>query len=150
MGPEQEFPGYPVVAVGGVVLRDGRVLLVRRGQEPAKGQWSLPGGRVDLGETLVNALRREMREETGLDVRVGNLIEALERIFPNGAAGTSYHYVILDYLCETSAGQPRAGSDVTELAWAGENELSAYNLTEAVTRVIHGAFAISCARNEPG
>lgn len=145
MGKVEEFPGHPVAAVGGVVIQDGRVLLVRRGQEPAKGQWSLPGGRVELGETLASAVRREMREETGLDVRVGDLIEALERIFPDGGGRTTYHYVILDYLCEASPGEARAGSDVTDLAWVGENQLAPYNLTEAATRVVRKGFAM--ARN---
>jgi 8-oxo-dGTP diphosphatase len=139
-----------------MVILDGRALLIRRGSEPLKGQWSIPGGTLELGETLVEAVRREMREETSLDVRVLDLIEVFERIFPGADANPSappvapprpqYHFVMVDYLCEAVAGSPCAGSDVTDVALVTEEDLPAYNLTPAATRVIRKAFAMARAR----
>jgi len=143
-----------VVGVGGVVIRDSRVLLVRRAHEPLAGRWSIPGGRVEWGETLQQAVVREMREETGLDVSVGPLLEVVERIGEGGASqhkegaappgsSPSFHYIILDYLCEAAAGAPQAGDDAAELAWAAESELDGYHLTEAAMRVIRRAFTLA-------
>ena len=153
MAGKREFPDHPVVGVGGVVIHDNRVLLIRRGSEPLKGQWSIPGGTLELGETLEDGVRRELREETSLEVRVLDLIEVFERIFPDAKANPSsppavpsrpqYHFVIVDYLCEAVAGSPRAGSDVTDVALVGEEDLSAYNLTPAATRVVRKAFAMA-------
>jgi ADP-ribose pyrophosphatase YjhB (NUDIX family) len=142
-----------MVGVGGVVISDGRALLIRRGSEPLKGEWSIPGGTLELGETLVEGVRRELREETGLEVRVLELIEVFERIFPDpedtaGRVGRPlYHFVIVDYLCEALGGAPRPGSDVTAIAFASEEELSPYNLTPAATRVLRKAFALARARS---
>lgn len=145
MTHKREYPERPVVGVGGVVIRDGRVLLVRRGSEPLKGQWSIPGGTLELGETIAEGVVRELREETGLDVRVLDLIEVFERIFP-GEGRPQYHFVILDYLCEAPDGAPQPGSDVTDVAFAGEDELAKYDLTPTATRVIRSAFRIARER----
>ncbi len=149
MAGSREFPDRPVVGVGGVVIEDGRVLLIRRGSEPLKGHWSIPGGTLEVGETLAQGLVREMQEETGLQVRVGELIEVFERIFPAGDSKTGvanvrprYHFVILDYLCERIGGELRAGSDVTDVAFVGEDELQRYALTETATRIVRKAFAM--------
>jgi 8-oxo-dGTP diphosphatase len=142
----REYPDRPVVGVGGVIIRDGRALLIRRGSPPLEGQWSIPGGTLELGETIAEGVRRELREETGLDVRVLDLIEVFERIFPDGKGRPQYHFVIIDYLCESPVGTPRAGSDVTDTAWAGEKELAHFDLTAAATRVLKKAFALSRAR----
>ncbi len=151
MSPRAEFPQQPVVGVGGVVISEGRALLVRRGSEPLRGAWSIPGGRLELGETIAQGVARELLEETGLEVRVLGLIEVFERIFredsaPSGSA-PRYHYVILDYLCEVMAGHPQPGSDVTDLAWAREEELARFALTPTATRVLLKAFEM--ARNTP-
>jgi 8-oxo-dGTP diphosphatase len=135
-----------VVGVGGVVIADERVLLIRRGGPPLEGEWSIPGGMLELGESLKEGVRRELEEETGLEVRVGDLIEAFERIFPDGKGANErprYHFVILDYLCEAVSGTARAGSDVTDVAWARENELAQYSLTPTATRVIGTAFEMA-------
>ncbi len=145
-----------MVGVGGLVIEDGRVLLIRRGSEPLKGQWSIPGGTLELGETLAQGLVREMREETGLQVRVGELIEVFERIFPAAESGTAeakarpprYHFVILDYLCERVGGELRAGSDVTDVAFAREDDLERYALTETATRIVRKAFAMHRASGQ--
>ncbi len=138
------------MGVGGVVITDGRALLVRRGSEPLKGEWSIPGGTLELGETLVEGVRRELREETGLEVRVLDLIEVFERIFPGPrpqGGRPQYHFVILDYLCEAVGGTPRPGSDVTAIAHVREDELEHYRLTPAVLRVLGKAFAMARERS---
>lgn len=149
MGESREYPERPVVGVGGVVIRDGRALLIRRGSEPLKGQWSIPGGTLELGETLVAGVQRELREETGLAVRVLELVEVFERIFPGDGSRPQYHFVILDYLCEAATGKARPGSDVTDVAWACEEELAAYGLTPTATRVLKKAFAMARTRSLP-
>ncbi len=157
MASPREYPDRPVVGVGGVVIEDGRALLIRRGSEPLRGEWSIPGGTLELGETLAQGVARELREETGLEVRVLDLIEVFERIFPaeGSAEGTGgkrprYHYVIVDYLCERISGEPRAGSDVTDVVFAREDELEKYHLTETATRVICSAFAMYRERHAIG
>ncbi len=157
-----------MVGVGGVVIREGRTLLIRRGSEPLKGEWSIPGGMLEVGETLIEGVTRELLEETGLQVSVIELIEVFERIFhkgddpaeqaPAGAAKGKpgeagkaqdrplYHFVILDYLCDVVRGEPHAGGDVTDLVFAAEDELQKYHLTPTATRVIKKAFAMSRAR----
>ena len=146
MAKKREYPERPVVGVGGVVIRGDQVLLVRRGSEPLKGQWSIPGGTLELGETLAEGVVREMREETGFDVRVVGQIEVFERIFPGNGPRPQYHFVIIDYLCEAPDGAPQPGSDVTDAAFATEEELPRYNLTPTATRVIRNAFAMARAR----
>jgi mutator protein MutT len=122
------------------VIADGRALLIRRGGPPLQGEWSIPGGLLDLGETLEQGVRRELAEETGLEVRVLDLIEVFERVFPDDQGRTKYHFVILDYLCEAVSGEACAASDVTDVAWAGEDELASYSLTPTATRVTKRAF----------
>jgi 8-oxo-dGTP diphosphatase len=153
MASSREYPERPVVGVGGVIIEDGRTLLIRRGSEPLRGEWSIPGGTLELGETLTQGVARELREETGLEVRALELIEVFERIFPAefGVQGAAekyprYHYVIVDYLCERVGGEARAGSDVTDVAFAREDDLEKYHLTETATRVIRSAFAMYRAR----
>ena len=149
----REYPERPVVGVGGVIIENGRALLIRRGSEPLRGQWSIPGGTLELGESLQEGVARELREETGLEVRVLELIEVFDRIFPDEhlqvseqKRGPRFHFVIVDYLCERIGGKPLAGSDVTDVAFSTEDELSKYSLTETATRVLKKAFAMALAR----
>jgi 8-oxo-dGTP diphosphatase len=153
MASSREYPDRPVVGVGGVIIDNGRALLIRRGSEPLRGEWSIPGGTLELGESLEQGVARELREETGLDVRVLELIEAFDRIFPADGGHSSvekqrprFHYVILDYLCERKSGELRAGSDVTEVEFATEEDLAKYHLTETAMRVLKRAFAMDRAR----
>jgi 8-oxo-dGTP diphosphatase len=150
MTPRREYPDQPMVGVGGVVIDAGRALLIRRGSHPLQGEWSIPGGLLEVGETLEQGVARELAEETGLAVRVVELIEVFERIFPappnaDGTPGDvarpQYHFVILDYLCEILGGTLSAGSDAQEFVWAREEELAKFELTVAVTRVLKRAFA---------
>jgi 8-oxo-dGTP diphosphatase len=153
----REYPDRPLVGVGGVVIDDGRALLIRRGTEPLLGQWSIPGGTLELGETLESGVARELLEETGLEVKVIELIEVFDRIYPEnnassntaGAAqkGPRFHYVIVDYLCERVSGIPIAGSDVTDVALAREDELPNFALTETATRILKKAFVMSRHRS---
>jgi 8-oxo-dGTP diphosphatase len=153
MTVSREYPDRPVVGVGGVIVENGRALLIRRGSEPLRGEWSIPGGTLELGESLQQGVARELREETGLDVRVLEVIEVFDRIFPGDGAEASgteskprFHFVIVDYLCERISGEPHAGSDVTDVAFAAEEELAQYHLTETATRVLRKAFAMDRAR----
>ena len=169
----REFPEWPMVGVGGVLIDGDRALLVRRATQPALGEWTIPGGLLEVGETLAAGVERELREETGLTVRVVELIEALERIFADGgeiqpapdAAGLAYeqqenerktegrprpryHYVILDYLCERVSGEPSMNEEISELAFVREEDLPGYHLKPAAMRVLGKAFAMARARAE--
>jgi 8-oxo-dGTP diphosphatase len=153
MASSREYPERPVVGIGGVVIEQGRALLIRRGSEPLRGEWSIPGGTLELGESLQDGVARELLEETGVEVRVLDLIEVFDRVFlENGAAEVAdakhprFHFVIVDYLCERTSGEPRAGSDVTDVAFAREEELARFHLTETATRVLKKAFAMARAR----
>jgi 8-oxo-dGTP diphosphatase len=136
-----------MVGVGGVVVSNGRALLIRRGGPPLEGQWSIPGGMLEVGETLLEGVRRELLEETGIEVRVRELIDVFERINLDGGGKTRYHFVVLDYLCEALSGEARAASDVTDVAWAAPSELANYSLSETATRVILKAFEMAKARS---
>ncbi len=141
---------YPVVGVGGVVIVEGRIVLVRRAHEPRRGCWSLPGGRLELGETLRDGVRRELREETGLDVQVGDLIEAFERFYYDPEGQLRFHFVILDYLCQPVGGVLRAGGDVSAVALAGEDELARYDLSQTARRIIARGLAMHRAAHGAG
>ena len=151
----REYPDRPVVGVGGVVIENGRALLIKRGSEPLLGQWSIPGGTLELGESLQQGVARELLEETGLTVQVLDMIETFDRIFLEPATPNAenrprpkYHYVIVDYLCARLAGEAKAGSDVTEVAYAAEDELEKFDLTSTATRVLQRAFAMDRERRK--
>ena len=135
----REFPKQPLVGVGGVVIYRDRVLLIRRGREPLKGQWSIPGGLVELGEELTAGVRRELKEETGLDVEPLEILLAFDRILREGHR-VKYHYVIVDYLCRRKRGRLAAASDVVDARWVCRQDLPQYHLTEMATAVILKAF----------
>jgi 8-oxo-dGTP diphosphatase len=143
----RRFPSEPIVGVGAVVLdREGHVLLAKRAHEPLKGEWSLPGGRVELGETLEAAVARELQEETGLTVEVGPVVEVLDRIDRSPDGRVAYHFVIIDYLCYTNDSSIVCGSDADDARWVGVDELPAYHLTEKATAVIKKALSLWASR----
>jgi mutator protein MutT len=142
MSRRREYPERPVVGVGGVVIRDGAVLLVQRAQDPLAGQWTIPGGAVEVGETLKEAVARELMEETGLEVRVLDLVDAFERIVSDDAGRARYHYVLLDYLCEPAGGNLHAGSDVRDAAWVRAEDFGRYQLNEKGRAVCEKALAL--------
>lgn len=130
---------HPTVGVGGVVVHDGRVLLIRRGKEPLRGRWVVPGGTVELGETLEAALVREVREETGIVVRPLELMTVFDRI-ERVATGVAYHYVIVDYRCAFVSGALEAGTDAQEAAWVAEDDLERYDLPGLALDLVRRAF----------
>ena len=136
------YPDRPIVAVGAVILDRDRVLLVQRGQEPLKGEWSLPGGAIEIGETLEAALAREVREETSLDVVVGPVVEVLDSIRRDAGGRVEYHYVIIDYACRVRGGTPTAaarGTDAADVRWVPVGELERYGVTSTAIAVIRKA-----------
>jgi ADP-ribose pyrophosphatase YjhB (NUDIX family) len=137
------YPDRPYVGVGAVIVDDGKVLLVKRKYEPLAGRWSLPGGAVEVGETLEGSLVREMVEETGLDVEVGPVIEVFDRITRDEDGRVRYHFVLVDYLCWPAGGVLEAGSDVADAVFAAPGELDAYDLTAKAMAVIVRALELN-------
>ena len=135
------FPQHPVIGVGAVIIADDKVLIVKRAHDPRKGEWSLPGGRVELGESLIDATQREIREETGLEVNVGPLVELFDRVHRRDGL-VEYHFVIADYLCTPSGGTLVAGDDAEDVAWATRDELAAYGVNPRAVAVIDKAFEL--------
>jgi 8-oxo-dGTP diphosphatase len=139
----RQYPERPIVAVGAVIVDGDRVLLVKRGREPLKGEWSLPGGAVEVGESLEAAVAREVREETCLNVEVGPLIEVFNRIRPDASGRVEYHYVIVDYLCRVRGGVAACGSDADAVEWAARGDLTRFSLTPGARAVIEKAFQMA-------
>ena len=137
---KREYPDRPIVGVGAVIVDHGRVLLVKRGDPPLAGEWSLPGGVVEIGETLRAAAEREALEETGLVVQAGKVLEVLDRIIPGKDGLPQYHYVLVDFLCQRKSGELRAGADAVKAEWAGEADLDGYELEQPAREVIRRAF----------
>lgn len=148
---KREYPKSPLVGVGGVVIHRKRVLLVRRKREPLKGQWSIPGGLVELGEELHQAVRRELKEETGLEVEPLEIMAVFDRIM--GAAGGSarvrYHFVIVDYACRRIRGRISPASDVVDARWVRRKDLPQYRLTSLASAVISEAFRFFEKQRKP-
>lgn len=138
------YPSRPVAAVGVVILSNSdegrRVLLVKRGKEPRAGQWSIPGGRQQLGETLEEAARREVLEETGLAIRDLRLLEVLDSITQDGSGRIEYHYSLIDFSAEWHAGEAAPGSDALEVCWVPPDDLDAFELWQETRRLIERAL----------
>ena len=140
----REYPAAPRVGVGAVVLHEGRVLLVRRGRAPALGLWSVPGGLVELGETTVDAARREVEEETGLDVRIAGLVGVLDRVTRDADGRVRYHWVLVDYLAYPQSNDTiTAGSDAAEVRWVTIDEVGRLPITEGLADMIKRAAALA-------
>ena len=154
--PSREYPDAPRAGVGAVVLEGDRVVLVRRGAPPSQGKWSIPGGLVDLGERLEEAVIREVEEECGLRVRLLGLCGVLDRIVlaerPGRAAAATvrYHYVLIDYVAVPTGGDLRAGSDAAEAHWVPIAELARYETTDALAAMIHRAVRLRNAGPQGG
>ena len=141
--PSRQYPAQPIVGVGAVILQDGKVVLVKRRFEPLAGQWSLPGGRLELGETLEAGLAREMLEETGLVVHVGPVVDVFDRILLDPERRVRYHYVLIDYLCRPTGGALMHGSDVADAELVDPADLARFRLTPKATSVIEKALTLA-------
>jgi len=138
----RRHPDRPIVGVGAIVVDGSRVLLVKRAYEPLKGEWSLPGGAVEVGETLADAVAREVREETGLDVGVGPLVEVLERVHREADGRVEFHYVLADYVCTPLGGTLVPASDAADARWVSFDEMGAYGVSATTVAVIAKALAM--------
>ena len=141
----REYPDYPRVGVGAVVLSRGRVLLARRGKPPAQGRWSLPGGLVDLGETSVDAARREVREECGISVRIAELVGVLDRVTRDADGRVRYHWLLVDYLAFPEADDDTitAGDDAAEVRWVPIDEVARMQTTDGLIDMIRRAAELA-------
>jgi len=137
---KRDYPEQPIIGVGAVIVDRNRVLLVRRATEPLKGEWSVPGGMLELGEKLHDGLRREVLEETGLHVEPGDVLDVFDSIFRDEQGRTQFHYVLIDYICRAVSGEAKAGSDVSEIKWVEEKDLAAMSLRESIEQVVRKGF----------
>ena len=138
---KREFPEFPLVGVGSIIIEDDRVLLVKRAHPPIQGQWSIPGGVLGVGELVREAAVREAREETGLIVEPGDLLGVYDRVLRNDEKRVQYHYVLIDFLCHRVGGELLAASDAAEVRWFTREELPAQKLAEDTQDVIRKGFA---------
>ena len=130
----RQYPNRPVVGVGAMILDEDRILLEKRKNSPGKGKWSVPGGLVDLGETVEEALIREVKEETGLEVYNPRLVDVVSYVSLDERGSVMYHYVIIDYLVTSRGGKPKASSDAEDLKWVPLDKVEEYDLTESFRR----------------
>ena len=137
----REYPDQPVAGVGGVVVRGHHVLLVKRAYPPRAGEWSLPGGRLELGESLADGVRREVREETGIEVEVGPLVEVFDRVHRDADGRVRYHFVIVDFLCWPIGGVLAAGDDAADARWVPRDRVADLGVNAHGVAVITKAFA---------
>jgi mutator protein MutT len=138
---DRRYPKRPLVGVGAIIFKRDRILMAQRGKQPLQGWWSLPGGALELGESLQDAVCREVLEETGLVVHPVKLFEVFERILRDDAGAPEYHYVLIDYVCRVSGGELRAGDDVCRVEWVLQRDLRDLQITEGTLAVIERAFA---------
>lgn len=136
------YPPRPILGVGGLIFDGDRILLIKRAKDPGRGRWSIPGGAVELGETVHQALIREMDEEVGLGVRPGPLVEVVERIFRDDDERITYHYIILDYLCRVVSGRPRPGSDASDVRFVEPDRWDDYQIGGLATSVLEKGLAL--------
>ena|ERR1700733_10398791 len=137
---KREYPDAPLVGVGAIIIDCDRVVLVKRGNPPLAGEWSIPGGMLELGETLRQAAVREALEETGLTVEVGALLGVYDRILRDADERTLYHYVLIDFLCRRIVGEPHASGDAAEARWFAREEVGQLSLAEDTSDVIKLGF----------
>jgi len=138
---QREHPKQPLIGVGALIVERGRVVLIKRGKAPLLGEWSIPGGMLELGETLRQGAEREALEETGLVVRATELLGVFDRIVPDAERNILYHYVLIDFLCQPLSGELRAGADAADAQWFTPQEVEELLLAEETAGVIRAALA---------
>ena len=137
---QREYPDRPLVGVGAIIVENARVTLIKRGKAPLLGEWSIPGGMLELGETLRQGAEREALEETNLVVRATELLGVFDRVVPGTEQRTMYHYVLVDFLCERISGELRASGDASDARWFDSQEINQLSLPEDTTQVISLGF----------
>jgi 8-oxo-dGTP diphosphatase len=140
LSTKREYPETPLVGVGAIIIQGNQVVLVKRGHAPLQGKWSIPGGVLEIGETLRKAAIREAFEETGLSIEPGELLGVFERVLPDEKGRMKYHYVLIDFLCRRVAGELAAGDDADEVRWFRRDELAALELARETEEVILKGF----------
>jgi 8-oxo-dGTP diphosphatase len=138
----REYPRQPIASAHAIVIRDDRVLLVQRGAEPSKGQWSVPGGVIELGETIAEAVRREVREECGIEIEPGEVTKVVDRVFPDEVGRIRYHYVVIYLLARYVGGEARASSDAAAVRWVTREELAGLDMVPVARPVVQRAFDV--------
>lgn len=138
---QREYPQQPLIGVGAIIISQGQVVLIKRGKPPLMGEWSIPGGMLELGETLRAGAEREAREETGIEVRATELLGVFERIVPGEAGRVAYHYVLIDFLCEVLSGDLCAGHDACDARWFTPEEADALQLPADTAEVIKSGLS---------
>jgi 8-oxo-dGTP diphosphatase len=138
---QREHPKQPLVGVGALIVENGRAVLIKRGKAPLLGEWSIPGGMLELGETLRQGAEREALEETGLTVKATELLGVFDRVVPDSDGRIVYHYVLIDFLCERISGELQAGADAADAQWLTPEEIRSLPLAEDTAAVIQAAFA---------
>jgi ADP-ribose pyrophosphatase YjhB (NUDIX family) len=137
---KRDYPDRPLVGVGAVIVQDGRAVIVERSTEPLKGQWSIPGGALELGESLRQCAAREALEETGLQVEAVDVLDVFDSIYPDPDGRARYHYVLIDFFCRIIGGELRAGGDAAQARWITREELADFPIAETARKVIRKAL----------
>jgi 8-oxo-dGTP diphosphatase len=140
---DREYTGHPMVGVGGIVLNEGKVLLVRRGKQPGYGKWSIPGGMVELGETLSEAIKREVLEECGIEIELADVVAVLERVIRREDERVRYHYVLVDFLGYWKGGELQPASDILEARWADPSEMETLEMTDRTQQVVFEVMGLA-------
>jgi ADP-ribose pyrophosphatase YjhB (NUDIX family) len=133
---KRDYPDRPLVGVGAVIVQDHRAVIVQRSTEPLKGQWSIPGGALEIGETLRQCAAREALEETGLQVEAVDVLDVFDSIYADPDGRARYHYVLIDFFCRITGGELRAGGDAAQARWITREELAGFPIAETARKVI--------------
>lgn len=140
---DNSYPQIPKVAVGAVVFKNERVLLVRRGQPPSENLWAIPGGSVEIGETLQKAAEREIHEETGIKIRAGDPVFTFDTIDRDRGGKIRFHYVIVDLAADYVSGDPKAGDDAAEARWVSAQEINALQVSAPTLKLLKEKFGFA-------
>lgn len=139
---KRDYPDRPILGVGAVIVHEDRALIVQRAGEPRKGEWTVPGGVLEIGETLRSGTEREVLEETGLVVKAGPVVNVYENIWPDAEGKTQFHYVLVDFLCDLVSGKLQTASDASDARWITCEELEDWELIGQTADAIRAGFAM--------